>query len=100
MRLRTGCWGGLVVLSPAGAVERAAGERTAERAVAHLNLAVDDHVAYAGRVLMRLRVGSAVAHAGRVEDDDVGEAAGQQPPAPIEAEVVGGQAGHAPHRLL
>ena len=50
-------------------------------AVAQSDRAVDEDVAHAGGVLVRLLEGGVVGDGRRVEDDDVGEVAGREAPA-------------------
>src|SRR5205085_1131432 len=66
-------------------VEGAAGEVAGEGAVADGGDAVDEHVAHTHGVLVRVRVRGAVGDGDGIEDNDIGEVAGFQPAAMVEA---------------
>ena len=68
-------------------------------AVAEDDHAVDDHVAHAHGVLVRLLEGRAVGDRARVEDDHVGEHAGPEEAALLELEVGRRQAAQPVDRL-
>src|SRR3954454_7682986 len=89
----------ICVLFSCTPAQAAPGSLTGEFAVAYDDPAVDDDMACAGGVGMRLLVRRPVDDGLRIEDGDVGETAWLEPPAVDESEVVRGEAGEPLHGL-
>ena len=82
-----------------GAIPRPAHDPARRRArvlavAQHLH-AIDEHVAHAGRVLVRLLERGVILDRRRIEDHDVRQHALGEPPAVLDAEVLGGQRGQS-----